>query len=192
MLTELCPMHGKLFSQFIIRDFIIMSTKLPIGRLDLGTSILRPEASKHRVCWGLERRELMELVGEGGEEYAEYSSRRQKLEVVEELWEHFFKFHLKQTKHVGFERKELVGEGGEEYTEYRWRVNRLVRRMLLNHSKIFADFEKFVSQTKPWLPPPSRPRPWPSAGSSPMPLLARLPLRHELNLHCEIVLTFYA
>ena len=68
--------------------------------LALGTSILRPEASKHRV----------------------YNiSRKQKLEVVDELWEHFLKFHLKQTKHGGFERREPVGEGGEEYAEYRWR-----------------------------------------------------------------------
>jgi len=42
--------------------------------LALGTSILRPEASKHRVC---------------------NSSRKQKLQVVEELWEHYLKFHLK-------------------------------------------------------------------------------------------------
>ena len=46
-------------------------------RFALGTSILRPEASKHRVC---------------------NSSRKQKLQVVEELWEHYLKFHLKQTK----------------------------------------------------------------------------------------------
>ena len=30
--------------------------------VDLGTSILRPEASKHRVGWGLERRELLKMV----------------------------------------------------------------------------------------------------------------------------------
>ena len=78
-------------------DIIVNNLK---DMLALGTSILRPEASKHRVC---------------------NSSRKQKLQVVEELWEHYLKFHLKQTEHGGLERRELVGEGGEEYAEYRWR-----------------------------------------------------------------------
>jgi len=78
-------------------DIIVNNLK---DMLALGTSILRPEASKHRVC---------------------NSSRKQKLQVVEELWEHYLKFHLKQTEHGGMERRELVGEGGEEYAEYRWR-----------------------------------------------------------------------
>ena len=30
--------------------------------VDLGTFLLRPEASKHRVSWGLERRELLKMV----------------------------------------------------------------------------------------------------------------------------------
>ena len=30
--------------------------------VDLGTSILRPEASKHRVGWGLARRELLRMA----------------------------------------------------------------------------------------------------------------------------------
>merc|ERR1711936_202882 len=78
-------------------DIIVNNLK---DMLALGTSILRPEASKHRVC---------------------NSSRKQKLQVVEELWEHYFKFHLKDTSEGGMERRELVGEGGEEYAEYRWR-----------------------------------------------------------------------
>jgi len=69
--------------------------------LALGTSILRPEASKHRVC---------------------NSSRKQKLQVVEELWEHYLKFHLKDTEQGGMivsngMVKELVGD---EYVEYRY------------------------------------------------------------------------
>jgi len=78
-------------------DIIVNNLK---DMLALGTSILRPEASKHRVC---------------------NSSRKQKLQVVEELWEHYLKFHLKQTEHGGIERREVVGEDGEEYAEYRWR-----------------------------------------------------------------------
>jgi len=54
-------------------DIIVNNLK---DMLALGTSILRPEASKHRVC---------------------NSSRKQKLQVVEELWEHYLKFHLKQS-----------------------------------------------------------------------------------------------
>jgi len=78
-------------------DIIVNNLK---DMLALGTSILRPEASKHRVC---------------------NSSRKQKLQVVEELWEHYLKFHLKQTEHGGLERRDVIGEGGEEYAEYRWR-----------------------------------------------------------------------
>merc|ERR1719278_1228630 len=63
--------------------------------LALGTSILRPEASKHRVC---------------------NSSRKQKLQVVEELWEHYLKFHLKQTSEGTVERE----QGDELDMEY-WR-----------------------------------------------------------------------
>jgi len=75
-------------------DIIVNNLK---DMLALGTSILRPEASKHRVC---------------------NSSRKQKLQVVEELWEHYLKFHLKDTDvaHDG-NVKELVGE---EYVEYRY------------------------------------------------------------------------
>eukprot|EP00088_Acartia_fossae_P051603 TRINITY_DN5799_c0_g1_i1.p1 TRINITY_DN5799_c0_g1~~TRINITY_DN5799_c0_g1_i1.p1 ORF type:complete len:619 (+),score=173.67 TRINITY_DN5799_c0_g1_i1:103-1959(+) len=54
-------------------DIIVDNLK---DMLALGTSILRPEASKHRVA---------------------NSSRKQKLQVVEELWEHYLKFHLKGT-----------------------------------------------------------------------------------------------
>jgi len=55
-------------------DIIVNNLK---DMLALGTSILRPEASKHRVA---------------------NSSRKQKLQVVEELWEHYLKFHLKETE----------------------------------------------------------------------------------------------
>jgi hypothetical protein len=54
-------------------DIIVDNLK---DMLALGTSILRPEASKHRVA---------------------NSSRKQKLQVVEELWDHYIKFHLKGT-----------------------------------------------------------------------------------------------
>merc|ERR1719323_1060414 len=79
-------------------DIIVNNLK---DMLALGTSILRPEASKHRVC---------------------NSSRKQKLQVVEELWEHYLKFHLKDTDQGGVivtdgSVKELVGE---EYVEYRY------------------------------------------------------------------------
>merc|ERR1712001_422191 len=78
-------------------DIIVNNLK---DMLALGTSILRPEASKHRVC---------------------NSSRKQKLQVVEELWEHYLKFHLKQTEQGlnGVGVKELVGEN--EYVSYDWR-----------------------------------------------------------------------
>merc|ERR1712032_76403 len=62
--------------------------------LALGTSILRPEASKHRVC---------------------NSSRKQKLQVVEELWEHYLKFHLKQTSEGTVEMEHW--RSGEEKEE---------------------------------------------------------------------------
>jgi len=62
--------------------------------LALGTSILRPEASKHRVC---------------------NSSRKQKLQVVEELWEHYLKFHLKQTSEGGTVEREQGDELDMEY-----------------------------------------------------------------------------
>jgi len=59
-------------------DIIVDNLK---DMLALGTSILRPEASKHRVA---------------------NSSRKQKLQVVEELWDHYLKFHLKGTvRHTG-------------------------------------------------------------------------------------------
>jgi len=79
-------------------DIIVNNLK---DMLALGTSILRPEASKHRVC---------------------NSSRKQKLQVVEELWEHYLKFHLKDTEQGGVivqggKAMELVGE---EYVEYRY------------------------------------------------------------------------
>jgi len=79
-------------------DIIVNNLK---DMLALGTSVLRPEASKHRVC---------------------NSSRKQKLQVVEELWEHYLKFHLKDTEQGGVivtdgTVKELVGE---EYVEYRY------------------------------------------------------------------------
>jgi len=82
-------------------DIIVNNLK---DMLALGTSILRPEASKHRVC---------------------NSSRKQKLQVVEELWEHYLKFHLKQTDQDALEnRRELLAEhvaDEAEYEEYRWR-----------------------------------------------------------------------
>jgi len=79
-------------------DIIVNNLK---DMLALGTSVLRPEASKHRVC---------------------NSSRKQKLQVVEELWEHYLKFHLKDTEQGGVivtdgTVKELVGD---EYVEYRY------------------------------------------------------------------------
>jgi len=68
-------------------DIIVNNLK---DMLALGTSILRPEASKHRVA---------------------NSSRKQKLQVVEELWEHYLKFHLKQTEasdvQMALERKDI-------------------------------------------------------------------------------------
>jgi len=73
-------------------DIIVNNLK---DMLALGTSILRPEASKHRVC---------------------NSSRKQKLQVVEELWEHYLKFHLKQTSEGTVERE----QGDELDMEY-WR-----------------------------------------------------------------------
>jgi hypothetical protein len=48
--------------------------------LALGNSSLRPEASRHRVC---------------------NASRKQKLQVVEELWEHYLQFHLQQAGDEG-------------------------------------------------------------------------------------------
>jgi len=59
--------------------------------LALGTSILRPEASKHRVA---------------------NSSRKQKLQVVEELWEHYLKFHLKETEGSEIVEEEYESETG--------------------------------------------------------------------------------
>jgi len=68
-------------------DIIVTNLK---DMLALGTSILRPEASKHRVC---------------------NSSRKQKLQVVEELWEHYLKFHLKGSEGG------MVGVSAEERME---------------------------------------------------------------------------
>ena len=76
-------------------DIIVNNLK---DMLALGTSILRPEASKHRVL---------------------NSSRKQKVQVMEELWEHYLKFHLKQTergglvRRVGRSRLSRHGEGTE-------------------------------------------------------------------------------
>lgn len=70
-------------------DIIVNNLK---DMLALGTSILRPEASKHRVA---------------------NSSRKQKLQVVEELWEHYLKFHLRDT-----ESSEVVEEEYESDTAY--------------------------------------------------------------------------
>ena len=44
--------------------------------------------------------------------WSQNSSRNQKMEVVEELWE-----HLKKTRHRGFETREPVVEDGKEYDD---------------------------------------------------------------------------
>jgi len=68
-------------------DIIVNNLK---DMLALGTSILRPEASKHRVA---------------------NSSRKQKLQVVEELWEHYLKFHLKDTESNEVVEEEYESDG---------------------------------------------------------------------------------
>jgi len=68
-------------------DIIVSNLK---DMLALGTSILRPEASKHRVA---------------------NSSRKQKLQVVEELWEHYLKFHLKETESNEVVEEEYESDG---------------------------------------------------------------------------------
>jgi len=68
-------------------DIIVNNLK---DMLALGTSILRPEASKHRVA---------------------NSSRKQKLQVVEELWEHYLKFHLKDTESSEVVEEEYESDG---------------------------------------------------------------------------------
>lgn len=68
-------------------DIIVDNLK---DMLALGTSILRPEASKHRVA---------------------NSSRKQKVQVVEELWEHYIKFHLKGSAAI----KQQSDQVEEEY-----------------------------------------------------------------------------
>jgi len=68
-------------------DIIVNNLK---DMLALGTSILRPEASKHRVA---------------------NSSRKQKLQVVEELWEHYLKFHLKDAEGSEVVEEEYESDG---------------------------------------------------------------------------------
>jgi len=68
-------------------DIIVNNLK---DMLALGTSILRPEASKHRVA---------------------NSSRKQKIQVVEELWEHYLKFHLKDTESNEVVEEEYESDG---------------------------------------------------------------------------------
>merc|ERR1712002_1308380 len=77
-------------------DIIVNNLK---DMLALGTSILRPEASRHRVA---------------------NSSRKQKLQVVEELWEHYLKFHLKQTESGDglMERKDTAHFIDENHMRY--------------------------------------------------------------------------
>ena len=101
-------------------DIIVNNLK---DMLALGTSILRPEASKHRVCNSSRKQKLQvnfcEIVNTTLDTLLTPSIL---LQVVEELWEHYLKFHLKDTEQGGVivqggKAMELVGE---EYVEYRY------------------------------------------------------------------------
>ena len=101
-------------------DIIVNNLK---DMLALGTSILRPEASKHRVCNSSRKQKLQvnfcEIVNATLDTLLTSSIL---LQVVEELWEHYLKFHLKDTEQGGVivqggKAMELVGE---EYVEYRY------------------------------------------------------------------------